>query len=138
MGRASEITRDELKFSKFISRLRIKFSELFYILLEKQLLLKGTMTKQEWNEIKDKIYFDFLEDNHFAELKEAEIMENRLRLLGDVDQHLGKYYSSAWIRKTILRQTEDEIEDIDKEIEDESESDDENDESEDEFESKQL
>ena len=138
MGRASEITRDELKFSKFISRLRMKFSELFFILLEKQLLLKGTMTKAEWNDIKDKIYFDFLEDNHFSELKEAEIMENRLRILSDVDQHLGKYYSSAWIRKNILHQTEDDIADIDKEIEAEKETDDESGEEEDEFESKQL
>ena len=138
LGRASEITRDELKFSKFISRLRMKFSELFYIILEKQLLLKGTMTKQEWNDIKDKIYFDFLEDNHFAELKDAEIMENRLRILADVDQYAGKYYSDEWIKKNVLRMTEDDIADIQQQIADAEPEDDEDDEEEDDFESKQL
>ena len=138
LGRASEITRDELKFSKFISRLRLKFSELFYIILEKQLLLKGTMTKQEWNDIKDKIYFDFLEDNHFAELKDAEIMENRLRILADVDQYAGKYYSDEWIKKNVLRMTEDDIADIQQQIADAEPEDDEDGEEEDDFESKQL
>ena len=141
LGRASEITRDELKFSKFISRLRMKFSELFYIILEKQLLLKGTMTKQEWNDIKDKIYFDFLEDNHFAELKDAEIMENRLRILADVDQYAGKYYSDEWIKKNVLRMTEDDIADIQQQIDDaeaDEPEDDEDGEEEDDFESKQL
>ena len=138
LGRASEITRDELKFSKFISRLRMKFSELFYIILEKQLLLKGTMTKAEWNEVKDKIYFDFLEDNHFAELKDAEIMENRLRILADVDQYAGKYYSDEWIKKNVLRMTEDDIADIQQQIADAEPEDDEDDEEEDDFESKQL
>ena len=141
LGRASEITRDELKFSKFISRLRLKFSELFYIILEKQLLLKGTMTKAEWNEVKDKIYFDFLEDNHFAELKDAEIMENRLRILADVDQYAGKYYSDEWIKKNVLRMTEDDIADIQQQIADaepEDDEDGEDGEEEDDFESKQL
>ena len=138
LGRASEITRDELKFSKFISRLRLKFSELFYIILEKQLLLKGTMTKAEWNEVKDKIYFDFLEDNHFAELKDAEIMENRLRILADVDQYAGKYYSDEWIKKNVLRMTEDDIADIQQQIADAEPEDDEDGEEEDDFESKQL
>ena len=138
LGRASEITRDELKFSKFISRLRMKFAELFYIILEKQLLLKGTMTKQEWNDIKDKIYFDFLEDNHFAELKDAEIMENRLRILADVDQYAGKYYSDEWIKKNVLRMTEDDIADIQQQIADAEPEDDEDGEEEDDFESKQL
>ena len=117
LGRASEITRDELKFSKFVSRLRTKFSELFYDLLEKQLLLKGIITKQEWDEIKQDVFFDFVEDNHFAELKDAEIMQNRLTLLADVDQFTGKYYSTAWIQKNILHQSEEDIETITKEIE---------------------
>ena len=116
LGRATEITRDELKFSKFVSRLRTKFSELFYDLMEKQLLLKGIMTKQEWNELKSDIFFDFVEDNHFAELKDAEILENRLRLLNEVDPYTGKFYSTAWIQKNVLRHTEDEIEQIQKEI----------------------
>ena len=116
LGRATEITRDELKFSKFVSRLRTKFSELFYDLLEKQLLLKGIMTKQEWNELKSNIFFDFVEDNHFAELKDAEILENRLRLLNEVDPFTGKFYSTAWIQKNVLHQSEEEIEEIQKEI----------------------
>ena len=137
IGRASEITRDELKFSKFIFRLRQKFSEMFFIILEKQLLLKGIMTKQEWNEVKDKIYFDYIEDNHFAELKEAELIQNRLTVLQDADQYAGKYFSDTWIRKNVLRMTEDEIEDIKKQIEDEEPEDDGEDD-EDSFESKQL
>lgn len=138
MGRSSEITRDELKFSKFVFRLRQKFSEMFFIILEKQLLLKGIMTKQEWNDIKDKIYFDYIEDNHFAELKEAEIIQNRLTVLADADQYAGKYFSDTWIRKNVLMMTEDEIEDIKKQIEDEEPEDDEDDDSENDFESKQL
>jgi hypothetical protein len=119
VGRASEITRDEVKFSKFISRLRGRFSELFYILLEKQLLLKGVITKDEWADIKKDINFDFVEDNHFTELKEAEVLRERLSLLQDVDQFVGKYYSEAWIRKNVLMQSEDEIEKIEQEISDE-------------------
>jgi hypothetical protein len=137
MGRSSEITRDELKFSKFVFRLRQKFSEMFFIILEKQLLLKGIMTKQEWNEIKDKIYFDYIEDNHFSELKEAEIIQNRLTVLADADQYAGKYFSDTWIRKNVLMMTEDEIEDIKKQIEDEEPEDDGEDD-EDSFESKQI
>ena len=119
LGRASEITRDELKFSKFIARLRYRFSELFHILLERQLLLKGIITKQEWNDIKGKIFYDFLEDNHFSELKNAEIMRERLNTLRDIDEYVGKYYSVEWVRKNILQQTEDEIEEIDQQIADE-------------------
>jgi hypothetical protein len=116
LGRASEISRDELKFSKFISRLRYRFSELFHIILEKQLLLKGIITKQEWSDIKGKIYYDFLEDNHFAELKNAEIMRERLSTLRDLDEYVGNYYSKEWVRKNILMQTEEEIEEIDQQI----------------------
>ena len=119
LGRASEITRDELKFSKFIARLRYRFSELFHILLERQLLLKGIITKQEWNDIKGKIYYDFLEDNHFSELKNAEIMRERLNTLRDIDEYVGKYYSAEWVRKNVLMQTEDEIEEINGQIDQE-------------------
>jgi len=116
LGRSSEITRDELKFSRFINRLRNRFTELFNILLERQLLLKGIITKAEWKEIKGKLYYDFLEDNHFAELKNNEILAGRLQLLGDVDQYAGKYFSVEWIRKNVLMQTEDEIDEIDEQI----------------------
>lgn len=127
LGRSSEITRDELKFSKFISRLRYRFSELFHIILEKQLILKGIITKQEWNDIKGQIYYDFLEDNHFTELKQAEIMRERLNTLREIDEYVGKYYSAEWVRKNILFQTEEEIEEIDQQIADEPSGEDEED-----------
>ena len=117
VGRASEITRDEIKFSKFITRLRSRFSELFMILLEKQLLLKGIMTFGEWKEIKDLIKFDYQEDNHFSELREAEVLRERLTLLQEIDQYTGKYFSTDWIRSNVLKQTDEEKEDIDKQIE---------------------
>lgn len=119
MGRASEITRDELKFQKFIDRLRWRFSELFHILLEKQLVLKGIITQREWQDIKGYIYYDFQKDNHFTELKTAEIMRERLSTLRELDEYVGKYYSVEWVRKNVLMQTEDEIEEIDKQIESE-------------------
>lgn len=116
LGRSSEITRDEVKFSKFISRLRTKFNELFYVLLERQLLLKGVMTHKEWQEYSRDIYFDYLEDNHFAEIKEAEIMENRLRILADADQYDGKYFSKKWIRENVLHMSEEEIKQIEQDF----------------------
>ena len=119
MGRSSEITRDELKFNKFVERLRFKFSELFQILLERQLLLKGIITKREWDLIKGKVFYDYAKDNHFTELKNAEIMRERLNTLRDLDEYVGRYYSVEWVRKNVLMQTEDEIEEIVKQIEDE-------------------
>ena len=113
IGRASEITRDELKFGKFVSRLRNRFGELFHILLEKQLLLKGVLTKQEWKEIKGNVYYDYLQDNHFSELKNAEIMRDRISLLRDMDEFVGKYFSKEWVRKNVLYQSEDDIKEID-------------------------
>lgn len=123
LGRASEITRDELKFSKFIGRLRYRFSELFHILLEKQLLLKGVITKEEWKEIKSKVTYDFHEDNHFTELKNAEILRERLNTLRELDEYVGRYYSMEWVRKNVLMQTEDEIDEIDKQMDKEGEQD---------------
>lgn len=117
LGRNSEITRDEVKFSKFVSRLRMRFAELFTTLLEKQLLLKGVITKEEWKEIKNKIYYDFQEDNHFSELKEAEVLQNRINIIRDMEEFVGKYYSQEWVRKNVLYQTDEEIEEIDKQIE---------------------
>ena len=120
LGRASEITRDELKFSKFIGRLRLRFSHLFDRLLETQLLLKGICTRAEWNMMKEEISYDFINDMHFAELKETEIMKERLSILSDVDNYVGKYFSSTWVRKNILRQTEDDIKKLDQEMQEES------------------
>ena len=120
LGRASEITRDELKFAKFIQRLRLRFSHLFDRLLETQLLLKGVCTRAEWQQIKEEISYDFQKDMHFVELKEAEIMKERLGILSDIDNYNGKYFSKAWIRKNVLRQSEDDIKEIDEQIEEES------------------
>jgi hypothetical protein len=119
IGRASEITRDEIKFSKFISRLRYRFSEFLSVLLERQLLLKGVITKTEWSQIKNEIYYDYLEDNHFSEMKMAEVMRERISTLRDLDEFVGKYYSQEWIRKNVLMQSEDEIEEIDAQIQQE-------------------
>ena len=122
MGRSSEITRDELKFTKFIKRLRNKFSDLFDGLLEIQLVLKGVVTRAEWKEMKNQMYYDFMNDNHFEELKNAEIMTERLRLANEIDPLIGKFYSLRWVRKNILQMSEEDMKDIDKEIAAESES----------------
>jgi len=121
LGRASEITRDEVKFTKFISRLRSKFSTLFDNLLETQVVLKGIMNKTEWAMVRDSISYTFENDNHFEELKNAEIMTERLRLLNDIDQLVGTYFSKEWVRKNVLRMSETEIENMQKEIDQESE-----------------
>lgn len=117
LGRASEISRDEIKFAKFISRLRVQFSHLFEQILEKQLLLKGVMTRAEWNKIKNEIRYDYIEDNHFSEMKDIEVLRERLQMAQEIDEYVGKYFSSNWVRKNILRQTDDEIEEMNKEIE---------------------
>jgi len=117
MGRSTEITRDEVKFAKFISRLRNKFSQLFLKTLEKQLVLKGIITVDDWKEFNQYIRFDFTEDNFFAELKEIDIMKERIAILKDVDFFAGKYYSHEWIRKNILRQTDDDMEELDAQME---------------------
>ena len=115
-GRVSEITRDELKFGKFIQRLRNRFSSLFTQILEKQLILKGIMTPEEFAEIKNQIRYDFIQDNYFTELKEAEITRERLTTLREVDEHIGTYYSKEWVRKNVLRMSDDEIKDMEKQI----------------------
>jgi len=116
MGRSSEISRDEVKFHKFISRLRKKFSYLFIDMLRVQLLLKGICTESDWEMIRENIAVDFAEDNYFTELKEFEIMQERLNMLGSMEQYIGKYYSEKWIRHNILRQTDQDIEHIDADI----------------------
>ena len=123
LGRASEITRDELKFNKFIKRLRNRFAMLFDELLEIHLALKGVTTRKEWQQMKQDIYYDFMEDNHFTELKDTEIMTERLRLLGDIDSYVGKYFSEQWVRTNVLRLTEDEVETIQTQIDQEAEGD---------------
>jgi hypothetical protein len=116
MGRQGEITRDEIKFAKFTSRLRDRFTHIFDNLLEIQLLLKGVMTREEWKDIKNDLKYDFQRDNYYAEIKEQEMINQRLGILGIVDAYAGKYYSVEWIRKNVLRQTEEDIKEMDKQI----------------------
>ena len=119
LGRSNEITRDEVKFNKFIERLRKKFSSLFRDALRVQLIAKGIIRADEWDDMMYHIRFDFQRDNHFAELKEADLINNRASTLQNLDPFVGKYYSMAWIRKHVLQFTEDDIEEIEKEIEEE-------------------
>ena len=122
LGRASEISRDEIKFGKFIRRLRARFSILFDKILEKQLILKGVIAPEEWASIQAAIRYDYMVDNHFEELKESEMLQNRLQILRDIDEYKGEYFSKNWIRKKVLFMNEDEIEDIDKQIDDEKQN----------------
>jgi hypothetical protein len=122
LGRVGEITRDEVKFSKFVDRQRAKFSELFEQALRVQCVLKGICTEEEFEEFKQYIYFDFIKDNNFAELKEAELVRERLSLLGSVDPYVGRYYSMSWIQRNVLRLTDNEIKDMQKEIDKEKEA----------------
>jgi hypothetical protein len=119
VGRSTEITRDEVKFSKFVNRLRSKFSDLFTKSLEKQLILKGILTLEEWKIISQDIKYDYAKDNYFAELKEIEMLRERVSILRDMDDFTGKYVSHKWIRKNVLRQTDDEMEVNDEEMEQE-------------------
>lgn len=116
IGRSSEITRDEVKFSKFISRIRKKFTNLFLDTLRVQLIAKGIINPDEWDDMKQFIRFDFMKDNYFAELKENEIMQQRINILNQVDQYVGKYYSTTWVKKNVLMQTEDDIKEIEEDI----------------------
>jgi len=116
MGRSSEISRDELNFFKFIDRLRQRFSDLFIQLMRTQCLLKGIMKEDDWNRIVQDIYFDYQKDSYFTELKEAEIMRERLEMLQSVEPYLGRFYSDNWVRKNILKQSEKEMEEIAKEM----------------------
>lgn len=120
-GRTSEITRDELKFGKFIRRVRARFSNLFNIILEKQLIFKGVMGPEEFAEIKNKIRYDFVKDNYFEELKQSEIIRERMTTLRDVEDHVGVYYSRQWVVKNILQMSEEEFKDELQVIEDEKE-----------------
>ena len=119
LGRSSEILRDELKFSKFVGRLRKRFSQMFNDMLRTQLILKNIITPDDWEYMKDHIQYDFIYDNQFAELKEKEMVEGRLALLAQIEPFIGKYYSTEYVRKRVLRQTDSEILEIDEQIEDE-------------------
>jgi hypothetical protein len=122
LGRASEISRDELKFNKFIGRLRARFSILFDEVLEKQLVLKNVMTIEEWQKIKNNIRYNFQEDNHFTELKDAEILRERLQSLDSIQNYVGEYFSKEWVRKNILRMSDEDIEEMEEQIAEEKEN----------------
>jgi hypothetical protein len=119
LGRSSEILRDELKFAKFVGRLRKRFANMFNDMLRTQLILKNIVSTEDWETISDHIQYDFLYDNQFAELKESELMNDRLATLATIEPYIGKYYSTEYVRKKILRQTDSEIIEIDEQIEDE-------------------
>ena len=114
LGRSSEILRDEIKFSKFVGRLRKRFSALFSDMLRTQLLLKNVVTPEDWDLMSEHIQYDFLYDNHFSELKESELMTERLNLAATAEPYIGKYYSQDYIRRKVLRQTDEEIIEQDK------------------------
>ena len=120
LGRSSEILRDELMFSKFVGRLRKRFSGVFLDLLKTQLILKNIVTPQDWNKMAEHIQFDYLYDNHFAELKETELMNERLNLMTQIEPYIGTYYSRDYVKRKILRQTEEEMIEMDKEMEEEN------------------
>lgn len=121
LGRTNEITRDELRFSKFVERLRNRFSTMFDELMKRQLALKGIASPEEWDDMKESIHYDFLKDNNFAELKDAELLTNRVLLLNSMVPFVGSYYSMNWVKKNVLHLTEDEIKTMDQEMEGEQE-----------------
>jgi hypothetical protein len=120
-GRQAEITRDELKFSKFVSRLRKKFSELFDDLLKTQLILKNIMSEQDWEAIREDVFYEFAQDSYLTEAKEAEILRNRVDLMNQVNPYIGTYFSREFIYRDILKMDEDDIAKVRKEIEDDAE-----------------
>ena len=122
IGRAAEITRDEVKFQKFVARLRKRFSELFTDLLKTQLILKGIITIEEWEEMKEHIQYDYIADNYFSEMKEIEIRNERMNQVATMDPFVGKYFSIEYMRRQVLKQTDTEIKEIDKQIESEMEA----------------
>ncbi len=122
LGRTTEVTRDEVKFLKFIIRLRNKFSQIFDHALEKQLVLKGICTREEWQDFKEDIYYNYKKDNNFTELRDAELLQNRVQTLQVVDPYVGRYYSAEWVRKHILQQTDEEMQEIDEQIKKETDA----------------
>ena len=123
LGRANETNRDELKFQKFIDRLRMRFSHLFYGILRTQLILKGIITEDDWNEWKNDITVDYVRDNHFTELRDMEILRERIQTLDQIQNYTGEYFSKQWIQKNVLHLSDDEIEKMKEDMaEDEAEA----------------
>jgi len=122
LGRSTEINRDELKFQKFIDRLRRRFAHLFYGILKKQLILKGIITEEDWNEWKNDIAIDYVRDNHFTELRDAELLRERVQMLDQMQNYVGEFFSKEYIYKNVLMMTQDEIDDLKQQIQDEKSS----------------
>ena len=122
LGRSTEISRDEIKFQKFIDKLRKRFSRLFLDILKKQLILKGIITEEDWDEWKNDIVVNFINDNYFAELKEMDILRERLQALDQMSQYVGEYYSKEWVMKNVLQMDDDRIKQMKKEISGEQDS----------------
>ena len=121
LGRTSEVTRDEVKFSKFIKKLRARFSHLFDNLLEIQLVLKGVVNRKQWKKLKEEIFFEFAHDSYFSELKETEILRERISLANDIDPFVGRYFSLKYVRQSIFKMTEEKMDQMDKDIKAEQE-----------------
>ena len=117
LGRSTEINRDEVKFQKFIDKIRKRFSKLFTEILRKQLILKGIITDGDWNLWKNDITVDFLRDNHFAELKDSEILQNRLNTMDQISQYVGEYFSREWVMKNVMQMSEEDIDDMKAQVE---------------------
>ena len=122
IGRSSEITRDELKFTKFVGKLRKKFSDIFQDTLKTQLILKSVITPEDWDDMKEHIQYDYLYDNHFTELKNLEMMTEKLNVIAAMDPYVGKYFSTTYIRSEILGHTEKQMEEMDVDMEDDIKS----------------
>jgi hypothetical protein len=120
LGRSTEIGRDEVKFQKFIDRLRKRFSAMFTGILKKQLILKGVITEQDWDSWKGFITIDFQRDNHFTELKDAELLQNRLQTLDQVSQYVGEYFSREWAMKNVMMMSDEDIEEMKQQVEGEN------------------
>ena len=121
LGRTTEVNRDELKFQKFIDRLRMRFAHLFYGILKKQLILKGICTEEDWEDWKNDITVDFIKDNHFTEMRDIEVLRERIQTLDMVQNYVGEYYSKEWIQKNVLMLSDEDIEQMKKEIDGETE-----------------
>lgn len=120
LGRSTEINRDEVKFQKFIDKVRKRFSKLFTEILRKQLILKGIITDGDWNLWKNDITVDFLRDNHFAELKDSEILQNRLNTMDQISQYVGEYFSREWVMKNVMQMSEEDIDEMKAQVEGEN------------------
>jgi hypothetical protein len=119
LGRTTEVTRDELKFNKFVVKLRNKFSQIFDHALKIQLSLKGICSQEEWETFREDIFYDYRKDNNFTELRDAELLSQRLQALGQIDPYVGRYYSQEWVKKNVLHLTDDDVKEMQKQIDSE-------------------